>query len=195
MLTKHLAYEGNDPFIFISYAHKDFDRVQPLISELQSRGFRVWYDSGLEVGDHWHVNIADHLQRCECFIAFLSKSYLDSDNCQQEINYALNKKRDILPIYLEQIKLPLGLDMQLGLIHPLSFSETDPIRFIDRVTKSKKIQKCRHVEARASKSDSQELNTFSDRDPNPPFKKNLRPYCMPPLHIAVTWYRSFYQWE
>ena len=42
------AYNGNEPYIFISYAHKDSDKVLPIIRELQSRGYRVWYDAGIE---------------------------------------------------------------------------------------------------------------------------------------------------
>ena len=37
------AYEGQEPYIFISYAHKDSNTVLPIIQGLQERGFRVWY--------------------------------------------------------------------------------------------------------------------------------------------------------
>ena len=32
------AYEGKEPYIFISYAHKDVNVVLPIISKLQDRG-------------------------------------------------------------------------------------------------------------------------------------------------------------
>ena len=35
------AYEGKEPFIFISYAHKDSERVLPILAQLQRRGYRV----------------------------------------------------------------------------------------------------------------------------------------------------------
>ena len=44
-----IAYEGNENYIFVSYAHKDSDRVIPIIEELDAAGFRIWYDSGIEV--------------------------------------------------------------------------------------------------------------------------------------------------
>ena len=47
------TYEGHEPYIFVSYPHKDSDRIRPLIQGLQERGFRVWYDSGIEVGSEF----------------------------------------------------------------------------------------------------------------------------------------------
>ena len=43
-------YEGKEPYIFISYAHKDSDRVFPILEELDRRGYRVWYDDGIAPG-------------------------------------------------------------------------------------------------------------------------------------------------
>ena len=40
-MNRPIAYEGKEPFIFISYSHKDSDRVVPIIEGLQQRGFRV----------------------------------------------------------------------------------------------------------------------------------------------------------
>ena len=47
MIDYPTAYEGTEPYIFISYAHKNTDQVIPIISVLQNRGFRVWYDAGI----------------------------------------------------------------------------------------------------------------------------------------------------
>ena len=44
------AYEGGEPYIFISYAHKDTDRVMPILKALAAKGFRIWYDAGIEAG-------------------------------------------------------------------------------------------------------------------------------------------------
>ena len=40
-LTKlSAAYQGNDPYIFISYAHRDSERVLPIVDRLLNEGFR-----------------------------------------------------------------------------------------------------------------------------------------------------------
>ncbi|MBQ1488402.1 MAG: toll/interleukin-1 receptor domain-containing protein, partial [Lachnospiraceae bacterium] len=46
-------YEGKEKYIFISYSHKDTDRVMPIISRLMNEGFRVWYDDGISPGTEW----------------------------------------------------------------------------------------------------------------------------------------------
>lgn len=35
MAQRPTAYQGRDPYVFISYAHKDADIVYPLITQLQ----------------------------------------------------------------------------------------------------------------------------------------------------------------
>ena len=51
-MNRPIAYSGDEPYLFISYAHKDSERVLPVILSLQEKGFRVWYDEGIEVGSH-----------------------------------------------------------------------------------------------------------------------------------------------
>ena len=43
-------YKGDRPFLFISYAHKDSERVLPIIRRLMAQGYRVWYDAGIDPG-------------------------------------------------------------------------------------------------------------------------------------------------
>ena len=42
------AYEGNEKYIFFSYAHRDSATVLPMIEYMQEKGFRIWYDAGIE---------------------------------------------------------------------------------------------------------------------------------------------------
>ena len=128
-------YEGDLPYIFISYSHLDADRVNPIIRQLQSGGFRVWYDSGIEAGEEWPAYIAAHLKKCGCFIPFLTANYMRSDNCRQELHYALQKKRNLLPVYLEQVELSEGLDMQLSPIQALMYyGSISQKRFMGQLT-------------------------------------------------------------
>ena len=81
------SYEGNLPYVFISYAHLDVDRVLPIIQHLKSDGYRIWYDQGIEAGTAWAKNIAEHLGRASCIIAFISQNYISSENCMDEIEH------------------------------------------------------------------------------------------------------------
>ena len=114
MRTLLRPYEGTQPYIFVSYAHKNDAAVLGIIGTLQSRGFRVWYDEGIEAGSEWPESIASHLERAQLVLAFLSPAYLQSDNCRKEMHYALTKKKPVINVYHEQTELSPGMEMQIG---------------------------------------------------------------------------------
>ena len=41
-MERPVAYMGEEPYIFVSYSHKDSERVWPIIARLQADRFRVW---------------------------------------------------------------------------------------------------------------------------------------------------------
>ena len=109
-------YEGNQPFVFISYSHKDTPYVMEVVRALDESGIRVWYDGGIEAGSEWPEYIANHLTTCGCVLCFVSKNYADSDNCRRELTFSLNLKKPTLSLYMEQFEMSPGLQMQLGLV-------------------------------------------------------------------------------
>lgn len=109
------TYEGEKPYAFVSYAHKDADRVLPIISFLQSAGYRIWYDAGIEAGSEWPEYIASHLKRSACVLAFISESFVASQNCRRELTFGQELNIPMLNVYLEQVALSDGMRMQLGL--------------------------------------------------------------------------------
>ena len=38
------AYKGNDPYVFVCYAHDDEDLVYPEMAWLHEQGINLWYD-------------------------------------------------------------------------------------------------------------------------------------------------------
>ncbi len=107
-------YDGNEKYIFVSYSHKDTPRVGGIIRKLSESGYNVWFDSGIVPGSEWDENIANHIENCGCFIAFMSKNYLESNNCKDELNFARDLEKDRLVVYLEEVKLPSGLAMRIN---------------------------------------------------------------------------------
>ena len=50
------AYKGDEPFIFVSYAHADAEQVYGELQSLHDQGFNVWYDDGISpVPIEWHM--------------------------------------------------------------------------------------------------------------------------------------------
>lgn len=102
------------PYIFISYAHADSARVLPAIASLQKSGVSLWYDNGIAAGSEWPEFIAEKVVGCVSFVLFISNAYLDSQNCKRELNFAISRKKNILSIFLEEVELSPGMEMQLG---------------------------------------------------------------------------------
>ena len=98
-------YEGDKPYIFISYAHADDDTVLPIISDMHRRGYNIWYDEGIEVGSEWQECIASHLADAHLVVAFISNAYMRSDNCRREMHYAQSKKIKTINIFIEDTAL------------------------------------------------------------------------------------------
>ena len=46
-------YEGNKPFLFISYAHRESEETVSTVRILHEKGYRIWYDEGIPAGSDW----------------------------------------------------------------------------------------------------------------------------------------------
>lgn len=108
------SYEGNENYIFVSYAHKDAAAVVPILERLSADGFRVWYDAGIEAGTEWPEYIADHLMRSAVVLVFMSNASAASPNCRKEINFSLELGKELLVVYLEDTQMSAGMRLQLN---------------------------------------------------------------------------------
>ncbi len=132
------SYEGNENYIFVSYAHKDAAAVVPILERLSADGFRVWYDAGIEAGTEWPEYIADHLMRSSVVLVFMSNASAASPNCRKEINFSLELGKELLVVYLEDTKMSAGMRLQLN-THQAMFRtrHKDDSTFIPELERSK----------------------------------------------------------
>ena len=121
------CYEGDNPYVFISYAHKDKVLVEPFIGELMNRGYRVWYDDGINLSEEWPESIAEHLYHAESVIFFISTAFCASKNCKRELNFAIDKDKDMFAIFLDNTELSLGMQMQLGTIQSIIYDKSEDL--------------------------------------------------------------------
>ena len=105
-------YRGNEPYAFISYAHRNKTEVLTIIGRMQAEGCRIWYDEGIDPGTEWAEHIAQQLTGCDYFIAFLSPEYLESTNCLDELSFARDRKKECLLVYLSNVTMPDGVHMR-----------------------------------------------------------------------------------
>ncbi len=115
MDSSHLKpYEGNEPYVFISYSHKDSEKALYVMNLMKVAGVLLWFDKGIDPGSEWDDNIAMHLENCGCMVVILSKNYLASENCRDELKYARDLKKDILIISIESCDLPGGIALRMN---------------------------------------------------------------------------------
>lgn len=158
------VYEGSEPYIFISYAHKDSDRVLPVIEFLQKEGFRVWFDAGIEVGTEWPEYIAEHLYNCECAIAFVSRNFAKSRHCVKELRFAVSKEKNIFAVYLEDFEMSLGMQMQLEDVQAMfSYRHKTKESFMKTLAASRIIQPCRALSEAVTERNTEPVNVENSK--------------------------------
>ena len=109
-------YKGNEPYIFISYAHADEQAVGSVLENLERNGVRFWFDDGIEVGSEWPEYIAERLASANMMIAFVSNAYAVSSNCRKEMHYAVSKGIKTINIFLEDADITPGMALQIGFL-------------------------------------------------------------------------------
>lgn len=114
-------YKGTEEYIFISYSHKDEEKVLRIISAMIQHGFRVWFDEGIDPGTEWAEIIAEHIAESGYFISFMSENYLQSENCKDEITIARDLNKPRLLVYLSDVVLPLGMAMRLNRLQAIHY--------------------------------------------------------------------------
>ena len=115
MESSHLKpYDGTKPYVFVSYSHKDSEKAFYIMNLMKAAGVLLWFDKGIDPGSEWDDNIATHLENCGCLVAILSRNYLASENCRDELKYARDLKKDILVIYIESCELPGGIALRMN---------------------------------------------------------------------------------
>ena len=98
------TYEGDNPYIFISYAREDAELVYPIVKGLFEAGWDVWYDDGVEPTKSFLPVIADHIKRSSLFVLMLTKRCLKRPFI---LNYELAYAKDripIIPVLLDDVK-------------------------------------------------------------------------------------------
>ncbi|MFX0106207.1 MAG: tetratricopeptide repeat protein [Candidatus Hodarchaeota archaeon] len=108
------AYEGDGPFVFVSYSHTDRLQVYPIIDYLNRTGINIWYDEGIPVSEDWKSSIVDNLERCSAFLVFITPHIIDSEYVRKEISFALKKQKPFFSVYLKETQLPSKLEFEIG---------------------------------------------------------------------------------
>jgi len=106
-------YDGDEPYIFVSYKRDDLERITPVLQRINSWGYRVWYDKGIPGGAEWDALIEQKLKGCILMLFFVSRGSVESKYCRREVKYTDQLNKPILSIRMEPVELAHGLEMLL----------------------------------------------------------------------------------
>lgn len=95
------------PKIFISYSHEDKAFVQRLYEELQGLPFDIlWDEKELKVGDNIKIKTEELLDSSDYLLFVSSKNSAGSQWATIEIEKALEMKKKILPVVIDDSQPP-----------------------------------------------------------------------------------------
>lgn len=139
MRSRVIPYEGQEGFCFISYCQKDAEIVFRMVEGMSDQGCRIWYDAGIPIGSEFTEEIAEKIIQADVFATFLSNNYMCSDFCRAELNFALLKKKKLIILYLEQVKLTSGFEMRLSMKQSIALYQQEDISAVIRTICTSKI--------------------------------------------------------
>ena len=96
--------------IFFSYSRDDSEFVLNLAKELRADGADIWLDQlDIKPGTRWDKSIEDALDASQTVLVILSKTSVASNNVMDEVSYALEEGKTVLPVLLEECDIPFRL--------------------------------------------------------------------------------------
>jgi hypothetical protein len=95
---------------FFSYAREDSETALKLAKDLRSVGASLWVDQ-LDIlgGRRWDRAVEEALQACHGMLAVLSPESVGSTNVMDEVSYALEEGKLVVPILLRSCTIPFRL--------------------------------------------------------------------------------------
>ena len=117
--------------VFISYATSDRDRVLGLVERLRSAGVTVWIDqAGIDVSSMWSQEIVSAIKGCKVMLLSISPHSTESENVVKELALASERKKPIIPVYLQAAEIPETMEYQLAGIQRVEyFKENEDAAF------------------------------------------------------------------
>ncbi|MEQ8673151.1 MAG: SUMF1/EgtB/PvdO family nonheme iron enzyme [Aggregatilineales bacterium] len=102
--TLDTPHKERKPTVFISYSHADTEFAKKLIGDLSVAGHACWIDiTEIKGGDEWIMTIAEGINNSYAFVPILTLKAINSKWVQDEILWARQKNKLIIPVILENV--------------------------------------------------------------------------------------------
>jgi len=127
------AYTGEEPFIFVSYSHVDSKRIYKEIKWLYAEGYNIWYDEGIPIATQWATILPEKIKQSHLFMIYLSPNSIKSRNVYRELEFAISRNKEIFPVYLDKIDLPLNFEFNVRSIQGIMKYELEEPRYRSKI--------------------------------------------------------------
>ncbi|MGA7669563.1 MAG: AAA family ATPase, partial [Nitrolancea sp.] len=102
-----MAETARQPYLFVSYASADRERVWPVVDALRAAGVATWLDEqGIAGGENYAVEIGSAVKGAALLLLMASPASLSSRNVRQEIALAWRYERPFVPLRLDPVGIP-----------------------------------------------------------------------------------------
>lgn len=98
------------PLAFFSYARDDSRFALQLAKDLKLSGIPVWLDQlDIPPGQRWDKAVEGALANCPRMLVILSPAAVDSTNVMDEVSFALEERKVVIPVLYRECKVPFRL--------------------------------------------------------------------------------------
>ncbi|MBZ5689676.1 MAG: toll/interleukin-1 receptor domain-containing protein [Acidobacteriia bacterium] len=95
---------------FVSYARPDAPFALRLAADLRAAAVEVWLDQlDIKPGEPWDQAVEQAIKCCDSLLVVLSPRAVDSRPVMDEVSYALEANKRIVPVVVETCELPFRL--------------------------------------------------------------------------------------
>ncbi len=112
--------------LFFSYARVDSIFALRLAKDLRQANVNIWIDQlDIKAGSRWDAAVEDALSSSPAVIVILSPESVSSNNVMDEVSFALENEKKVIPVLFKECKVPFRLrvlqrvdfsgDYQIGL--------------------------------------------------------------------------------
>ncbi len=112
--------------LFFSYSRENQVIVNEILKALEDLGFNGWIDTKkIKGGKRWSGQIAKAIAGCDFFLLFISSASIKSDGVLDEVDLAEKHRRNIIPILLENVEIPIDWDYQVAGLQWIEYERPD----------------------------------------------------------------------
>jgi len=159
--------------VFFSYSRNDADFALKLALDLKKESFDVWIDQeDIRAGSAWDLEIEKALETCDYLLFIQSGKSVSSANVLDEVYYALEENKKVIPIIIAGSKTPF----RIARLQHISFIKDYETGFTNLLSQLKSGMLPELQPAEERKSLEKLTNTFT--------KKSSR-FILPALSLVI----------